>query len=171
MTIEDIIKELPYELTIISSKMTKEGISSKTNFYNKTSIPKEVLRQDIFSIEPVMIREGDNYRAGLAIRYFVDCNENEVKLYSTKNVLKMADCYIEDMLINKVKDNKERDKSCPFYDECEEMHGKKGTADYISCPQYNNCDEPLHSFYEAEETVFQESDAYYEENNIDDEED
>ena len=57
-----------------------------------------------------MIREGDNYRAGLAIRYFVDCNENEVKLYSTKNVLKIADCYVEDTLINEVKDNRERDE-------------------------------------------------------------
>lgn len=169
MTIEDIIKELPSELTIISSKITKDGISTKTNFYNKVSIPKEVLRQDIFSIEPVMIKEGDNYRAGLAIRYIVDCNENEVKLYSTKNVLKMADYYVEDMLINEI--NKQRDQSCPFYDECEEIHGKKGTVDYIACPQYNNCSEPLNSFYEARETAYLESDAYYEENNIDNEED
>ena len=35
MTIEDIIKELPFELTIISSKMTKDGVSSLLSKFGK----------------------------------------------------------------------------------------------------------------------------------------
>ena len=116
MTIEDILKELPSELILIACRMTKNGIETKNKcFDHKILIPDEILRQDVFSIEAVMARENDTYRPCLAIRYFVDYNENEIKLYSAKNVLKIEDYYVEDMLINEVKDNRERDEDDDLY--------------------------------------------------------
>jgi len=132
MTIEELLKELPSELLIIPMRITEKGIASKTIFYNKISLPKEILTQEIFSIEPVLVQENSNFRPCIAIRYLIDYNKNEVKLYS-KNIVSLKDS--ENVILNIVKDNRERDE-----EEDDDLYGLNGGERFLEA-LYNDTEE------------------------------
>ena len=47
----------------------------------------------------------------------------------------------------------ERDKQCPHYEICEEMHGENGDFGYVECPGSDKCIEPYNAYYDGLEST------------------